>query len=200
MKILICLLLLSISGCALLQPWQQDAGQRQVMAEDTLLEHSQRLANSLLADLQPLPYGKLGVVSFTELESLSLSGANHPMNMLGLQLQESMIAVSAQRGFKVVELRVGKEISLFDNYERLLSREQSEIAGSQDLRYMIVGTLFQGTQHTTVNARLLDVQQGLVVAAVSDQIPNTLIGLNINQVQMKHQKLYRSALSQESSK
>lgn len=200
LKIFICLMLVAISGCAQLQPWQHDAAHRQALAEETLLAHSQKLANSLFANLQPLPYGKLAVVSFTELQSLTLSEANQPLNMLGLQLQESMITISAQRGFQVVEIRAGKEISLSANHEGYLSREQSAIADSQDIRYMIVGTLFEGTDNTTVNARILDVQQGVIVAAVSDQIPNAIIGLNTNQIQMKQQQLYRSALSQESSK
>ena len=33
-----------------------------------------------------------------------------------------------------------------------------------------------------------------VIAAVSDNVPNSVIGLNANQIQMKHNKLYRSSL------
>lgn len=200
LKILTWLLILSVAGCAQLPKWQSDAALGQPLAEDSLLTQTERLANNLFASLGPLPYGKLGVVSFTELESLALSRANHSLNMLGLQLQETMIAVSTQRGFKVVEIRAANEISLFTDHERLLTRDPSEISQFVDVRYMIVGTLFQGTDNTTVNARLLDLQENVVIAAVSEQIPNTVIGLNTNQIQMKHQKMYRSSLSQESSK
>jgi TolB-like protein len=199
-KILTLLLILLFAGCAQLPQGQSNAAQGQTIAEDTLLTHTENLANMLFANLGPLDYGKLGVVSFTELESLALSRANHSLNMLGLQLQESMIAISAQRGFKVVEIRTAKQISLFTDHERLLTRDQSEINETVDVRYMVVGTLFQGTQYTTVNARLLDLQEGVVVTAVSGQIPNTVIGLNTNQIQMKNQKLYRSSLLEVSSK
>jgi TolB-like protein len=200
LKILTLLLILSVAGCTQLPDGQSSAAQGQIFAEDTLLYRTERLANKLFANLGPLAYGKLGVVSFTELESLALSQANYSLNMLGLQLQESMIAISAQRGFKVVEIRAAKQISLFNDHERLLTREQSEINDTVDVRYMVVGTLSQGAQHTTVNARLLDLQESVVVTAVSEQIPNTIIGLNTNQIQMKHQKLYRSSLLEVSSK
>ena len=164
------------------------------MAEEPLLLHTEQIANKLFASLTPIEYGNLAVVSFTELESLALSKANHSLNMLGLQLQESMLSVSTQRGFNVVEIRAANQVQLFKDHERLLSRDSGDISKDIDVRYMVVGTLLQGNQMTTVNARLLDLREGTVIAAVSDNVPNSVIGLNANQIQMKHNKLYRSSL------
>ncbi|WP_339771905.1 FlgO family outer membrane protein [uncultured Paraglaciecola sp.] len=194
MKILLSFLLLSLAGCSHLPSWQEDAEVRQVVAEEPLLMHTERLANNLFSSLAPIEYGNLAVVSFTELETLALSKANHSLNMLGLQLQESMLAVSTQRGFNVVEIRAANQVQLFKDYEKLLSRDSADISKDIDVRYMVVGTLLQGNQTTTINARLLDLREGTVIAAVSDNIPNSVIGLNANQIQMKHNKLYRSSL------
>tara|TARA_R110002153_G_scaffold31451_3_gene95712 strand:+ start:302 stop:913 length:612 start_codon:yes stop_codon:yes gene_type:complete len=194
LKILLSFLLLSLAGCSHLPSWQEDAEVRQVVAEEPLLMHTERLANNLFSSLAPIEYGNLAVVSFTELETLALSKANHSLNMLGLQLQESMLAVSTQRGFNVVEIRAANQVQLFKDYEKLLSRDSADISKDIDVRYMVVGTLLQGNQTTTINARLLDLREGTVIAAVSDNIPNSVIGLNANQIQMKHNKLYRSSL------
>lgn len=194
MKIFLSLLALILSGCAHLPSWQEDAEEGQIVAEEPLLLHTEQIANKLFASLTPIEYGNLAVVSFTELESLALSKANHSLNMLGLQLQESMLSVSTQRGFNVVEIRAANQVQLFKDHERLLSRDSGDISKDIDVRYMVVGTLLQGNQMTTVNARLLDLREGTVVAAVSDNVPNSVIGLNANQIQMKHNKLYRSSL------
>ncbi|GAC10685.1 hypothetical protein GCHA_2742 [Paraglaciecola chathamensis S18K6] len=188
------LLALILSGCAHLPSWQEDAEEGQIVAEEPLLLHTEQIANKLFASLTPIEYGNLAVVSFTELESLALSKANHSLNMLGLQLQESMLSVSTQRGFNVVEIRAANQVQLFKDHERLLSRDSGDISKDIDVRYMVVGTLLQGNQMTTVNARLLDLREGTVIAAVSDNVPNSVIGLNANQIQMKHNKLYRSSL------
>jgi TolB-like protein len=194
LKIFLSLLALILSGCAHLPSWQEDAEEGQIVAEEPLLLHTEQIANKLFASLTPIEYGNLAVVSFTELESLALSKANHSLNMLGLQLQESMLSVSTQRGFNVVEIRAANQVQLFKDHERLLSRDSGDISKDIDVRYMVVGTLLQGNQMTTVNARLLDLREGTVVAAVSDNVPNSVIGLNANQIQMKHNKLYRSSL------
>ena len=194
MKIFLSLLALILSGCAHLPSWQEDAEEGQIVADEPLLLHTEQIANKLFASLTPIEYGNLAVVSFTELESLALSKANHSLNMLGLQLQESMLSVSTQRGFNVVEIRAANQVQLFKDHERLLSRDSGDISKDIDVRYMVVGTLLQGNQMTTVNARLLDLREGTVIAAVSDNVPNSVIGLNANQIQMKHNKLYRSSL------
>ncbi|MGY8897845.1 MAG: FlgO family outer membrane protein [Paraglaciecola sp.] len=194
MKIFLSLLALILSGCAHLPSWQEDAEEGQIVAEEPLLLHTEQIANKLFASLTPIEYGNLAVVSFTELESLALSKANHSLNMLGLQLQESMLSVSTQCGFNVVEIRAANQVQLFKDHERLLSRDSGDISKDIDVRYMVVGTLLQGNQMTTVNARLLDLREGTVIAAVSDNVPNSVIGLNANQIQMKHNKLYRSSL------
>jgi TolB-like protein len=103
-----------------------------------------------------------------------------------------MIAVASQRGYQVKELRLAKAVSVYADHERQLSRDLSELATQQSVRYVIVGTLNQSEFYTTVNARLVDIQTNSVVAAASDVIPAEVLGSS-EQLQLRQQKLYRTS-------
>lgn len=192
-----CLLLLCatvLAACQQVPQRQQTAPQRQQVAIGPLLMYTERLADRLLADLPPLTKGAMAVVSFTELRSLQPDPYNLSQNQLGLQLQESMITVASQRGYQVKELRAASAVSVYPDHERLLSRDLQLLAQQQAVRYVIVGTLNQSEQYTTVNARLVDIQNNTVMAAASDMIPAQVLGAT-EQVQLRQQKLYRQSLN-----
>ncbi len=189
------LLMLSlISGCQQQPSRQQSAAaaapEVQQIAVGPVLMYTERLASRLFTGLQPLTKGAIAVVSFTEVRGLQPDPQNLPLNMLGLQLQESMITIASQRGYLVKELRTGSAVEVFADHERLLSRDLADLAAQQAVRYVIVGTLNQAEEYTTVNARMVDIQNNAVVAAVSDVIPAAAMGAT-DQVQWRQQKLYR---------
>lgn len=189
------LLMLSlISGCQQQPSRQQTAAaatpEVQQIAVGPVLMYTERLASRLFTGLQPLTKGAIAVVSFTEVRGLQPDPQNLPLNMLGLQLQESMITIASQRGYLVKELRTGSAVEVFADHERLLSRDLADLAAQQAVRYVIVGTLNQAEEYTTVNARMVDIQNNAVVAAVSDVIPAAAMGAT-DQVQWRQQKLYR---------
>lgn len=190
------LLLLALASCLVAcqqQPVrQQSAAVVQDVAVAPILMYTERLAGRLFSGVQPLPKGALAVVTFTELRNLAPDPYNLSQNLLGLQLQESMIAVASQRGYQVKELRAGQALEVFADHERLLTRDLTELATQQSVRYVIVGTLNQAEQYTTVNARLVDIQTNTVVAAASDVIPAHALGAT-EQVQLRQQKLYRQS-------
>ena len=145
------------------------------------------------------PAGARGEILLTEelitIAAPQLIGARDALttqNMLGLQLQESMITVASQRGYQVKELRAGQAVEVFSDHERLLTRDLTDLATQQAVRYIIVGTLNQAEQYTTVNARMVDIQTNTVVAAASDLIPAEVLGAT-EQVQLRQQKLYRQS-------
>ncbi len=188
------LLPLLLSACQQAPERQQTAPQRQLVAVGPLLMYTERLADRLLAHLPPLTKGAIAVVTFTELRSLQPDPYNLSQNQLGLQLQESMIAVAAQRGYQVKELRAANSVAVYPDHERLLSRDLQQLAERHAVRYVIVGTLNQSEQYTTVNARLVDIQNNMVMAAASDLIPANALGAT-EQVQLRQQKLYRQSLN-----
>lgn len=194
---LVSLILLSVTllaACQQAPVRQQTAPERQLVAIGPLLMYTERLADRLLADLPPLTKGAMAVVTFTELRSLQPDPYNLSQNQLGLQLQESMIAVASQRGYQVKELRTASAVDVYSDHERLLSRNIERLAQQQAVRYIIVGTLNQSEQYTTVNARLVDIQNNTVMAAASDMIPAQVLGAT-EQVQLRQQKLYRQSLN-----
>jgi flagellar H-ring protein FlgO len=111
-----------------------------------------------------------------------------------LQLQESMQTVATQLGYQVSELRLNSAVVLHPGYEAVLSRDISQLAQSQSARYVITGTLTEGEQHITVNAKLIDVKSQQVLAAASSVIPVDVLW-PLEQVQMRHNKLYRNSES-----
>lgn len=185
-------LAICLTACQQQPERQQSAAQVQQVAVGPILQYTERLAGRLFSGMQPLPKGAIAVVSFTELRSLTPDPYNLSQNLLGLQLQESMIAVASQRGYQVKELRAGQAVEVFSDHERLLTRDLTELATQQSVRYVIVGTLNQAEQYTTVNARLVDIQTNTVVAAASDLIPAEVLGAT-EQVQLRQQKLYRQS-------
>lgn len=184
-----CLLL--ISSCAQEPQRQQSARSEQQIAITPILYYTERLADRLFQDLGPIPEGAIAVVSFTELKSLAPDPYNLSMNLLGLQLQESMLTVASQRGYKVKELRLASQVKIYQDHERILSRDITELATQQSVRYVIAGTLNQAENYTTVNARLVDIQSNTIVAAASDLVPANVLG-SAEKVQLRQQQLYRS--------
>ncbi len=189
--VLSMLLLLLVSSCAQEPQRQQSARAEQHIAITPVLYYTERIADRLFQDLGPIPDGTMAVVSFTELKTLAPDPYNLSMNLLGLQLQESMLTVASQRGYKVKELRLASQVKVYQDHERILSRDITELATQQSVRYVIVGTLNQAENYTTVNARLVDIQSNTIVAAASDLVPANVLG-SAEKVQLRQQQLYRS--------
>lgn len=188
-------ILLALTACVQLPERQQSAieaeHRTQQLAVTPLLYYSERLADRLFQDLGPITPGAMAVVSFTGLQTLAPDPYNLSQNMLGLQLQESMITVASQRGYQVRELRLAAQVKVYPDHERMLSRDITELATAQSVRYVIAGTIHQAENYTTVNARLVDIQSNTVIAAASDLIPANVLG-STEQVQLRQQQLYRA--------
>lgn len=192
LKIMVWIMcLLMISSCAQDPERQHSARGKQQVAITPVLYYTERIADRLFQDLGPIPDGTIAVVSFTELKSLAPDPFNLSMNLLGLQLQESMLTVASQRGYKVKELRLASQVKVFSDHERILSRDVTELATQQSVRYVIAGTLNQAENYTTVNARLVDIQSNTIIAAASDLVPANVLG-TAEKVQFRQQQLYRS--------
>ncbi len=137
----ICLTVLLSVACQPVVKRQPAAAPMQANAASPVLIYTERLADQLFIGLGPIQKGAIAVVSFTELKSLAPDPYNLSLNLLGLQFQESMIAVASQRGYQVKELRLAKAVSVYPDHARQLSRDLAELAPQQSVRYVIVGTL-----------------------------------------------------------
>ena len=191
-SVLSVMLLLLVSSCAQEPQRQQSARTEQQVAITPVLYYTERIADRLFQDLKPIAPGAIAVVSFTDVKSLAPDPYNLSLNLLGLQLQESMLTVASQLGYQVKELRLAASVKVYADHERILSRDISELAAQQSVRYVIAGTLNQSENYTTVNARLVDIQSNTVVAAASDLVPSSVLG-SAEQVQLRQQMLYRNS-------
>lgn len=186
------LCLAGMTACSQLAPRQETAEVEAKPRLEPVLFYTERLAEQLFTGLPPLPQGRVTAVTFTDSETLRPDAANVRMRHLGLQLQESMLTVASQLGYDVSEFRAGLGIQLHAHHDALLTRDASQLAADQSIRYVITGTLSQHEDFTIVNARLVDTESNRVIAAAADQIPSAVIG-SAEQVQLRQQMIYRNS-------
>ncbi|MEE2000173.1 FlgO family outer membrane protein [Alkalimonas sp. MEB108] len=189
---LLLMIVLVLSACSQTAVRQQAAAPEAKPRLDPVLFYTERLADQLLTGLPPLPHGSMTAVTFTDSATLQPDHTNVRMRHLGLQLQESMLTVASQLGYQVTEFRAGNALQLHAQHDSLLTRQLSELAAEQSVRYVIAGTLSQHEDFTIVNARLVDTETNRVVAAAADQIPTAVLG-SAEQVQLRQQRIYRSS-------
>lgn len=187
---LLPLMVLTLLACSHAELRQQSAASEAKPRLDPVLFYTERLAEQLLADLPVLPHGSMTAVTFTDSATLQPDNTNVRLRHLGLQLQESMLTVASQLGYQVTEFRAGQALQLHAQHDSLLTRQLSELANQQSVRYVIAGTLSQHEDFTIVNARLVDTETNRVLAAAADQIPTAVLG-SAEQVQLRQGRMYR---------
>ncbi|MBU0912289.1 MAG: hypothetical protein KKF22_07105 [Gammaproteobacteria bacterium] len=159
-----------------------------------LLFYTERLADQLFHQLQPLEFGAIAVTTFADVQLLAPDTSRKSSYNASLQLQESMQTVATQLGYQVSEIRLNDAVLVHPGFENSLGRDLSLLAQNQQARYVITGTLTEGEVHITVNAKLIDLKSQQVLAAASSVIPVAVLWPN-EQLQLRHNKLYRNSES-----
>ena len=154
----------------------------------------ERLADQLFYKLQPLESGAIAVTTFADVQLMAPDISRSASYNASLQLQESMQTVATQLGYQVSEIRLNDAVLVHSGYENALGRNLTELAQSQQARYVITGTLTEGELHITVNAKLIDLKSQQVLAAASSVIPVAVLWPD-EQLQLRHNKLYRNSES-----
>lgn len=163
-------------------------------AHPPLLFYTERLADQLFHKLQPLESGAIAVTTFADVQLMAPDTSRNSSYNVALQLQESMQTVATQLGYQVSELRLNDAVLVHAGYENSLGRNVNSLVQNQQARYLITGTLTEGEEHITVNAKLIDLRSQHVVAAASSVIPVDVLWPN-EQLQLRHNKLYRNSES-----
>lgn len=178
-----CLLILALNGCASLDSLSIGSSDKvEVLPrvaykpesnQNTIHYYSDRLANQLFQSLTTVkPNAKLAIGTFTAIDTLKApESKNSPTYLYGLQIADSFLTTSTQRGFAVVEFKTLKGIKITKNHDLMLSRDVSELKGKHDVDYFLTGTMTQQETGLVVNARLIDVNTNIVVAAATDYMP-----------------------------
>lgn len=108
----------------------------------------------------------------TILPLTQLSGNNNPPNnLIGQQLQESLVTLATQAGLNVIEFKTMNSIKVESSQDLMLSRQLDEINTQLSADYFLTGTYHNQRQTLVVNVRLIDVTTHNVIAAATDTIP-----------------------------
>lgn len=196
---MICLWVAILSGCSITS---DDAGKpshivRVVVPsaqQNSVHYYTQRVANQLFGSILTLkPNAGIAIGTFTQIDTLTLNdSANHPLRLLGLQLEEGMMTEAIAQGLKVIEYKTREKLTIKTDQDLMLSRDVKQLRASQQVQYFLTGTLTEQESGVVVNARLIDTDNNQVVAAATDYVPLNTLWSN-NKVQLKQNLIYRSA-------
>ncbi|MEO2282185.1 FlgO family outer membrane protein [Pseudoalteromonas pernae] len=190
-----------LMGCALLQacaPSQRievvpRVAESHPVQQNSIHQHSVRLANSMASSLRSIPYGaKVAVGTFLPPKTLKAESVPWQQQDIALQLQESLMTIYTQMGFTVVEYRTRNHIALEPHADVMLSRDVAQLAQRQEIDFYVTGTLTEQEDAYVVNVRMIDSDNNQVVAAATDYLPNTIL-MHADKVRMTNGHLQRRA-------
>ena len=129
--------------------------------------HTYILANELFAGLRPARQARYAVVGFVPADTMKYNGDDqHPLMMLGHQLEQGMITEASKRGFTTQEFKLSNDIMINDESDRVLTRNIEQLSDVERVDYYITGTLVQQQAGAMVNARIINVRTKNVVAGL----------------------------------
>lgn len=154
--------------------------------------HTYVLANELFAGLRPARQARYAVVGFVPVDRMAFSAARqHPLMMLGHQLEQGMITEATKRGFTTQEFKLTNDIIMTEDSDRVLSRNIDQLSGLERVDYYITGTLVMQQSGAVVNARVINALNKDVVAAATRFFPAELFWEH-EQVTERQGRLYRT--------
>lgn len=189
---LVCLLL--FTGCA-----TNSAGQDVTQADalpvpplGNVEYHTYILANELFANLRPARHARYAVTGFVPADSMRFNGNHqHPLMMLGHQLEQGMITEATKRGYTTQEFKLTNDIIMSEDNDRVLSRDIEQLSDIERVDYYITGTLVMQQAGAVVNARVINARNKDIVAAATRFFPAELFWEE-EKVTDRHGRLYRT--------
>lgn len=184
-------LLLSLSGCSLMNPTISEEKQQKPKALGNAEYHTNQLANELFASLRPDRNYRFAVAGFVPVDSFK---PNHdhqdPLMLLGQQLEQGLMTEAVKRGFVAQDYKAANSITITENSDRVLSRDVDQLNSVQRVDFFITGTITHQQQGAIVNARIINARSKDVVAAATKFFPGDLFW-DTEQVTTRGGRLYR---------
>lgn len=155
--------------------------------------YTQRIANQLFRSRLALkPNAGIAVGTFTQIDSLLLNDTpNHPLRLLGLQLEEGLMTASIAQGLKVIEFKTRANLTIKSDQDLMLSRDVSKLRGSANIKYFLTGTLTEQENGVVVNARIINIENNQVLAAATDYVPIDTLWSS-SKVKLQQNSIYRT--------
>lgn len=98
----------------------------------------------------------------------------HPLMLLGHQLEQGMITEASRRGYIPQDFKVTNDIIIEKHADRVLSRNVDDLSASRRVDFYISGTVVEQASGAIVNARIIQVDNKAVVAAATKFFPENL--------------------------
>ncbi|XQW84739.1 FlgO family outer membrane protein [Thalassotalea piscium] len=164
----------------------------QVQANQMIHQRMMILANKLFSTAQGIvPSKPVAVGTFLPVSQLG-EKLMPTDNLIGHQVQESLITLGTQAGLNVIEFKTMPSVKLQSNYDIMLSRNIEELSNNFNAYYYLTGTYTEQTDSYIVNARIIELKTQRVVAAATDYIPIDIMSTQ-RKVGMKNNMLYRNS-------
>ena len=196
---MICLWVAILSGCSTAPNDEAMANKQMVRTvapnsqPNSVHYYTQRIANQLFRSRFALkPNAGIAIGTFTQVDTLLLNDtANHPLRLLGLQLEEGLITASIGQGLKVIEFKTRANLTIKSDQDLMLSRDVSKLKASTKIQYFLTGTLTEQENGVVVNARLINIDNNQVMAAATDYVPMDTLWSS-SKVKLKQNSIYRT--------
>lgn len=141
--------------------------------------HTSVLADELFANfrqVQNRQQYRFAVAGFVPVKSFQYaSSQQHPLMLLGHQLEQGLMTEAARRGYITQDYKVTNDIIIEEDADRVMSRDISQLKHSGlGIDFYISGTVTEQEKGAIVNARVIHVKTKDVVAAATKFFPSTL--------------------------
>lgn len=154
--------------------------------------HTYLLANELFAGLAPTRQARYAVVGFVPVDTMKYNKHDqHPLMMLGHQLEQGMMTEATKRGFTAQEFKLSNDIIVNDESDRILTRNIDQLSDIERVDFYITGTLVYQQSGAIVNARIVNARNKDVVAAATRFFPAELFWEE-ERVTSRNGRLYRT--------
>ena len=155
--------------------------------------HTYELANELFATIRPNRQSRYAVVGFVPVDTMMYSEKQqHPLMLLGHQLEQGMMTEASRRGIVTQEFKLSNDIMINDLSDRVLTRDVEKLGGLESIDFYITGTLVYQQEGAIVNARIVNARNKDVVAAATRFFPAELFWQR-EQVTTRDGRIYRTA-------
>ena len=132
------------------------------------------------------------VVGFVPADTMKYSaGHQHPLMLLGHQLEQGMITEATKRGFSTQEFKLSNDIIVSNESDRVLTRDIDQLSNIERVDFYITGTMVYQESGAVVNARIINARNKNIVAAATRFFPAELFWRE-EQVTTRNGKLYRT--------
>ena len=137
----------------------------------SLSDYTEQLTMKLMNNGRMLSSSSLiGVASFVRLDSTL-----NQTNVLGNQLAELFINEVQEYGISVVDFKTTGNISVRADGDFVFSRDARKLADDLSVEYVLSGTLIRNEKGVKVNARIVSMNNRVVVSTASQFIPHFVI-------------------------